>query len=407
MARSTRLTRSAAVIALGALVLTACSSNGTTGASSSSSTSSSSSSSAATSAAGPAPSSAVASVTPTSAAASSDAGTGSAAASSAAGGSASGGAAVSTAALDAVCATGKTEGSVNVRTGGDASVVNAELAPFTAKYGIKVNYTSMKPQDDAQAVVAEEQTGHALSVDLIGGDDIPSAAPLLKAGYVANVDWTSLGVPKDLQISLDGVTLFRFSLVLGGLSYDSTKTKPADLPDTWDQLIDAKYAGQVIVDPRGKFLSTLAIAWGKDKTVQWYTNLMNTVKPVSVNGESASLTKVISGEVPISTSGHTAQVAETNAESGTKLAVKFLDVIPAEAQFPIVLKDAPHKNAAECLAAWYVSAEGRASVYAKEFTTPDLPANLPAGAKVVFDDSEANGELDADVAQALAKLTTG
>jgi iron(III) transport system substrate-binding protein len=393
--RRPRVLRSAAAIAAGALLMSACGGSSTAGGTSSS-----------------APATA-ASTSATSPAASGSATGGSAAGGSGASGSGasapaqSGTASTDTAALDQVCAAGKQEGQVNVRTGGDASVVNAELAPFTAKYGITVNYTSMKPQDDAQAVVAEEQTHNTLSVDLIGGDDIPSAAPLLKAGYVDNTDWTSLGIPKDLQISVSGVTLFRFSLVLGGLSYDSTKTKPEDLPDTWDALVDAKYQGKVIVDPRGKFLSTLALAWGKDKTVQWYTNLMNTVKPVSVNGESASLTKVISGEVPISTSGHNAQVAETNAESGTKLAMKYLDVIPAEAQFPIVLKDAPHKNAAQCLAAWYVSTEGRASVYAKEFTSPDVPADLPAGATVVYDNSSDAGDLDADTAQELAKLTTG
>ncbi|HEY7175510.1 MAG TPA: hypothetical protein VH442_11385, partial [Micromonosporaceae bacterium] len=120
--------------------------------------------------------------------------------------------------LAAVCAAGAKEGTVLYRTGGDASTVNAEMAVFEKTYpGIKVQYTSMKPQDDMQSVLAETQARHALTVDMTGAD-IPSTLPVLKAGLVADINWTALGVPENLQLKIQGVTLYRNTLILGGLS---------------------------------------------------------------------------------------------------------------------------------------------------------------------------------------------
>lgn len=307
--------------------------------------------------------------------------------------------------FDEVCEKGKAEGTVSYRTGGDASIIDEQVKPFEDKYGIDVQYTSMKPQDTMQAVLAESQAKRQLSVDMTGAG--PAAAmPALKAKLVADIDWTALGVPEDKQLPVQGVTLYRTGLVLGGLSYDSKRLAPEDLPNTWAELINAKWAGEVIVDPRGKYLSPLALAWGKDKTVDWYRQLLDVAKAVPLEGESASLTKVTSGEQMLSTSGHNAQVDETNAHSGTTLAIKYLDVIPAEAQFPIVFAGSPHPNAVRCFAAWYNTDEGKKALYDTEFTEADIPDNVPPGAELAYSKSEEDAALDADTAVALAEMTT-
>jgi iron(III) transport system substrate-binding protein len=321
------------------------------------------------------------------------------------GGSASGSNAQIGKTFDEVCEAGKAEGSVLYRTGGDAAIIDEQVKPFEDKYGIDVQYTSMKPQDTMQAVLAESQSRRTLSVDMTGAG--PAAAmPALKAKLVANIDWSALGVPEDVQLKVQDVTLYRTGLVLGGLSYDSKRFKPEQLPNTWEELIDPKWAGEVIVDPRGKYLSPLALEWGKDKTVDWYTRLLDVDKAVPLEGESASLTKVTAGEQMLSTSGHNAQVDETNAHSGTSLAIKYLDVIPAEAQFPIVFAGAPHPNAVRCFAAWYNTDEGKKALYDTEFTQAQIPKDVPPDAVLAFSKTEEDARLDADTAAALAEKTT-
>jgi iron(III) transport system substrate-binding protein len=62
------------------------------------------------------------------------------------------------------------------------------------------------------------------------------------------------------------VRIFR---VAGGLTYNTEKVKPEDLPNTWDELLDPKWAGKVIVDPRGRPLNQLSLVWGEDKVLSF------------------------------------------------------------------------------------------------------------------------------------------
>jgi iron(III) transport system substrate-binding protein len=304
-----------------------------------------------------------------------------------------------------VCDLGAKEGSVTLRRGTDADVFDKEIAPFKAKYpGIKINYVSMKPQDNVQRILASIQTNHTLDVD--GTDfDLPSAAPLFQGKAVANVDWTALGIPQDQQLSYAGVSLARTDVLLGGLVYDKNKTKPEDLPNTWEELADSKYAGKFVVDTRGKQLSPLALIWGEQKALDWYKKLMSDAKPIGVQGATASVQKVTSGEAVFTTSAHNNETEQTNAEGGS-VAIKYLNIVPAFTEYTYVLKDAPHPNAIRCLYAWRLSAEGEAQINKYEFKTNETtPTGLPAGAQVASDRSEEQGQLDASVASQFAKLT--
>lgn len=304
-----------------------------------------------------------------------------------------------------VCAAGSTEGEVDIARGTDADVFANEIKPFQQKYpDIKVKYTSLKPQDNVQRVLAEVQTGHALDLD--GTDfDIPSAQPLFQANLVASIDWSSLGVSSDMQINYQGINMARTDVLLGGISYDKSKTDPSTLPSTWDQLIDPKWAGKIIVDTRGKQLSPLSLVWGEQKTLDWYTNFEKTDKPIGVNGATASLQKVMDGEAVLSTSAHDAEVAQLDA-SGATAGIKYLDIVPAFTEYTYILTKAPHPNAIRCYYAWRLSAEGQAQIMKYEFKGDTLtPADLPAGAKLASDLTADQGKLDAKVAGELAKLS--
>ncbi|MDQ1732453.1 MAG: iron(III) transport system substrate-binding protein [Pseudonocardiales bacterium] len=304
-----------------------------------------------------------------------------------------------------VCDLGAKEGSVTLRRGTDSDVFDKEIAPFKAKYpNIKINYVSMKPQDNVQRILASIQTGHTLDVD--GTDfDLPSAEPLFQGKAVANVDWKSLGVPDDATINYNGLTLARTDVLLGGLVYDANKTKPEDLPNTWEELADSKYAGKFVVDTRGKQLSPLALVWGEQKALDWYKKLMSDAKPIGVQGATASVQKVTSGEAVFTTSAHNNETDQTNAGGGS-VAIKYLDIVPAFTEYTYVLDKAPHPNAIRCLYAWRLSAEGEAQIKKYEFKTNETnPSGLPANAQLASDRTEEQGQLDAKVASAFAKLT--
>lgn len=295
-------------------------------------------------------------------------------------------------------------GRLNYNAATDPDVFQKEIQPFQAKYpGVKINYSSARPADIVQRVSAEVQARHDLDVDAITGD-MPSFAPLFDQNLVADVDWSKLGVPQDLQLSLHGVQNYRTYRIILGLGYNTKNVKPETLPSTWDQLVDPRWAGKVIVDPRGVYLSGLSLAWGKDKSVSWFQSLVRTDKPQVVKGATASLEKVISGEASLTTSSHDAEITEQK-QKDAPVGIKYLDVVPSQDYYAVVLKGAKHPEAAACFFSWWASAEGQAQQLKYEFKTDvTSPPDLPAGSKIVAINDPAAATLATDTAGEFAKL---
>jgi iron(III) transport system substrate-binding protein len=298
----------------------------------------------------------------------------------------------------------KDGGGLNYWTSTDPEIFKQELAPFNAKYpNIKVNYTSLRPADQIQRIVAEVQAHHPLDVDAIAGD-LPSFAPLFDQKLIQPVDWTKLGVPADVQFALKGYTTIRTYREVLGLGYNTTKVQAADLPNTWAELVNSKWSGKVIVDPRGVYLSGIALGMGQDKAISWFKDLLSTDKPMIVKGATASMEKVISGEATLTTSAHDAEAAEQQGK-GAPVGIKYLDIVPTQDWYALVLKGAKHADAAACFFSWWSSAEGQAQQLKYEFkTNKTAPDGLPAGAKLVAINSSDQATLATDVANQFAKL---
>jgi iron(III) transport system substrate-binding protein len=308
--------------------------------------------------------------------------------------------------VDQACsdAVSKDGGTLNYVSGTDPEVFKAEAAAFNQKYpNIKVNFTSLRPADAVQRVVTENQAHHALDIDATYSD-LPSAQPLFDQKLIANVDWSKLGIASDLEFTLDGIQTFRTEREVLGLGYNTQLVKASDLPNTWQDLINPKWAGKVIVDPRGSYLSGLAVAWGQDKTVSWFQQLMQTDKPNIVKGATASMQKVESGEALLTTSSHDSETAEQQAK-GAPVAIKYLDVVPTTDYYAVIMKDAPHPNAAACFLAWWGSPDGQAVMFKNEFKKNlTSPPDLPAGAQLVPINTPDQAKVANATADALANL---
>jgi iron(III) transport system substrate-binding protein len=326
--------------------------------------------------------------------------------SSASGGSKAGGGTIAQGKdLAAVCKAAESEGKVTFRDTTDPEVFAQEVKGFTAKYPkIKVDFGSQRPQDSVQRIVAEKQARHAIDVDAIS-IDMPSAKPMIDQKLIASVDWNALGVPQGDVLSYQGAQFVRTQRIVLGLGYNKTKLKASDLPDTWEGLINSKWAGKVIVDPRGEYLSGVGIVWGKDKAVDWYKRLMSTDKPMIVKGATASLEKVISGEAMLTTSSHDAEILEQQSK-GAPVDIKYLDVVPTQDHYAIIVKGAAHPNAAACWLGWWMSPDGGQAAQLKyEFKgNEDEPKTVPANAKLGAIKTEEEANVQASVAEEFAAL---
>ena len=294
----------------------------------------------------------------------------------------------STAALSvtssAACTAGAKEGTVNYWSKTDPGDFAKEIAPFEkANPKITVKYTSLDPTAATQRIITEVQAGHAIGADAMTSD-LASAEPLLKQNLVRDVDYAKLGIGSNLVQTTDGVRVFRVFRDLIGVAYNPKITPKSSLPKTWDALISPTWSGKVIVDPRGVYLGGLAGAWGQTKTMDWFNKFYSADKPIVVQGATASLQQVISGQALLSTSAAASAVLEQQ-KSGAPVAITYLDAVSSQDKYGILMKGAQHPNAAACFLSWWGSEEGQAQQLAIEYkANTDVPSTVPKGAKLGF-----------------------
>jgi iron(III) transport system substrate-binding protein len=285
---------------------------------------------------------------------------------------------------DAACAAADKEGALNYWSASDPEQFAAEVAPFQAKHPkIKVNFTSLRPEQVAQRVVTEVQSRQPLSVDATT-TDLPSATPLLDQKLIRDVDYTQLGIAKNLITTTGGVETFRVFRDPLGIGYNTRTLQKADLPPTWDSLVDAKWKNKIVVDPRGIYVAGISSAWGAAKTLDWFNRFRQTADPLVVQGATASLQKVASQEALMTTSATTSAVREQQA-GGAPLDIHYLDVVTSEDKYGMVLKQAQHPNAAACFMSWWGGPEGQAQQLKVEFkSNTDAPEGLPPTSKLAY-----------------------
>jgi iron(III) transport system substrate-binding protein len=306
--------------------------------------------------------------------------------------------------LDEVCAAAQKEGELVSWNSEDPEAYEKIFGEFEKTYpGIKLTSVEVRPDDLVQKMVTESAAGHPSGVDAIS-ITMDKAGPLLDNHLLnGDIDFTKMGV--DANHIGDGNTV-RTERIAIGLAYNTDQVADADLPTTWDQLVDSKWSGKVVVDPRGDPLQLLAIVWGEDKTVDFVTRLSQTDKPQIVQGATAGLLTVASGENKITTNGRSAETAEQQAK-GAPVKIKYLDVVPAVDYYTAVPAAAPHPNAGACWAAWLNSDAGRKAKQEYAFKgNVDLPQEAAGGQLAAIDEPQ-ESTLVANTAEKISAVWAG
>ena len=278
--------------------------------------------------------------------------------------------------LDAVCAKGVTEGAVSIWIDIDPELYAAETAPFVAKYPeIKITEMAIRPTDSVPKVITDVTTGHAPETDIVQGEP-PLLDPLVQRGLIdTSFDWTSFGQGSDLVLN----GMLRHYRVFRGLGYNTQTVPVADLPTTYEGLIDAKWAGQIVVDPRGYTFQDLGVAWGEEKILDYARRMKSIVNPLVLKGITDDTTATASGQVKLNTNARDAETAEQKAK-GAPIDIKYLDYVIVDDSYNAVVKGAQHPNAAACLIAWMNSKDGLDLQFQQEYksnadTLPTLEPN--------------------------------
>ncbi|MFT7473641.1 MAG: iron(III) transport system substrate-binding protein [Verrucomicrobiales bacterium] len=304
--------------------------------------------------------------------------------------------------LEAVCEVGVEEGSFVYAATIEPDNFARISAPFEARFpGIEIQLQSAREEDYAGQIITALAAGAEPDIDLIYGSQ-DGLFPLISRDLLdTNYDWTSVDAD---PATIHETNMIRLFVVGLGVAYNTNLGTPDDLPATWEELIDSKYAGDLVVDPRGNPFDLLSISWGEEATLDYVTRLSATVEPIVIRGGTAGMTEVLAGGALMTTSGRADSNAELQAEDAP-IEMHYMDAVPVRILYNGLYKDAKNPNAAACFAGWLATDEGKASFEAVEFKANDFPpAGVPATAELIFVDSAADAETTSTTGQKVQEI---
>ncbi len=249
---------------------------------------------------------------------------------------------------------------------------------FEKKYpGIKVQYSRATSSDVALKITNEARAGR-LQADVFDGTN--TIDPLQDAGLVEPylVD-AAKSYPQDYRDKAGlWTTMNVYFLTVG---YNTDLVKGADIPKTYDDLLNPKWAGKMAwtTDPTSSgppgFIQNILAVKGKETGMDYLSKLA-AQKPVNIPAsQRVVLDKVIAGEFPIGLMIFNHHVA-ISAEKAAPIAWARTEPLVATANLLSIVKGAPHPNAAKLFVEYVLSEEGQREV-AKAYYLPAHP-NVPA-----------------------------
>lgn len=246
----------------------------------------------------------------------------------------------------------KREGVVNILAT-NAEDINWIPTAFAETYpGVKVGiYTDLNVVARA---ITEARAG-VRNVDLLWNSE-GLIGPLIERNLLTREDWPKVGVrPED--VGADGHMAITSSVAYA-IAYRSDRVSEGDVPQSWNELTHMKYRGKMAASPI--LFARLSAGLGAFETKEkWVTYARKIHADSSVLWSNDLLEQVIvSGERPyvVATADY---LAERWKARGLPVEVVLPEPVFITNFGSVVMKAAPHPNAARLLAAWMASQEGR------------------------------------------------
>jgi iron(III) transport system substrate-binding protein len=200
--------------------------------------------------------------------------------------------------MDKIVAAAKKEGTLTLYTTIAEKDLPALIKPFESKYGIKVNVWRAGTDKVLQRTLVEAKANRN-EVDVVhfGSPEMEALARekvLQPVNSPAYHDLVEGAVPKHHQWA---ATL----LSVWVQAYNTNLIKKADLPKTYQDLLDPKWKGKLGIEAKDEdwFASVVDIMGGKDKGLKFFQELVDRNGISPHKGHTLLNNMVVSGEVPL------------------------------------------------------------------------------------------------------------
>ena len=274
------------------------------------------------------------------------------------------------------------------------------LAKFEKRFpGIKVNFTGIAGSQLTSRIAAEAKSGR-ISIDAFRSDP-NRAEPLADRDLLMSLNMAEL-TDKPVKTFFNN-RFVKLSDHITNFAYNTDLVKKADVPKTYEDLLDPKWKRKLVLDARGGQIAHLLStkAWDEKKFWDFVKGLKNQ-DPIWTSRNTEAMAKLTSGEGYIGT-GSYAAVEELKAKGAP---IEFLFLSPALSQMrgASIVKGAAHPNAAKLFIGWVLSPEGSEARDKYAVGTIDPGTVLyqkiqEAGAKISEEETLAQLEARDDVAE--------
>jgi ABC-type Fe3+ transport system substrate-binding protein len=248
----------------------------------------------------------------------------------------------------------------------------------------------------ASKVVQEYQAGRPASTDIVVGY-ANHVYSLIQADAAAPIDWASWAPNvQDPRLVAPGGGAVTFESSMQGITYNSQRVAPDEVPRSMEALLEPRYKGRVASTPYASGFDRLAIPeqWGEQRTREYARALADQVAGLIRCNEKERL---LSGEFDIFALDCSHADAFRMRAQGAPIG--FL--MASDAPFVLLLymgvpKNAPHPNAARLWVNYLLSREAQDLMYDVDYgdshllegsrTAPLIREREAAGSKILYVD---------------------
>jgi iron(III) transport system substrate-binding protein len=226
---------------------------------------------------------------------------------------------------------------------------------FQKKYpDIKVRSFFKTSRDVVTQLIAEDRARDQVGTDVMSMD-LQRGTPLLDRRIVVKEDWSGFGVEARLVWS-DGFFVGGYDTV-DGLFYNPTLVKASEVPKTWEDLLNPKWANyQIATTSSGSALTAVYYTRPQQEADLYFRKLAN--QKIAFEQNTAVMTKKFSqGEYKIVV-GSLGRMEELQDKKIPVAIVPIGPVIAIRRGF-VTARKSPHPNAARLLIVWLASKDGR------------------------------------------------
>ena len=223
--------------------------------------------------------------------------------------------------------------------------------------GIELELFKIQSAAAIERIIAGAQTGRA-DVDLV--DSILGYLPMLfDRRLVASHPWTQAFGVDPTRVLFDGRALTLWHLD-SPIAYNTDAVKAGELT-RWEDLLDPKWRGKLLVEARGFPFAILALKWGEAQAFDFIARI-KAQNPIITKGGTATIEALAGGQGMVAVGAYAGAV-ELAQRGGAPVDWMRIGPVPTAYAVLMQLANAPHPNAARLFAYFMTTKDAHDAIY--------------------------------------------